>query len=91
MSGEISQSLALSMAGMIAAGLSPGDEQENRALASLLALGLMLGRATNHDALVEQQLQIAETSKVERLPDGSLQITWSAWQGEPHPPPGEAA
>lgn len=70
----IDTGLALSIAGMVAAGLARGDAQEDRALASLLAIGLMLTNATD-DQHVHDQLALADHATVTRTETGLL-IEW---------------
>lgn len=52
---RISEGLAVALAGQVAAGLVRGEGQEERARASLFAIGLMISNATDsqiaHDVL----------------------------------------
>jgi hypothetical protein len=72
--GKIDPGLASSMAGMVAVGLTPGDDHLDRAVAALLAVGMMLQNATD-DPRVDEALGAADRAVVERMPGGGLRVT----------------
>jgi hypothetical protein len=75
MSKQISEGLAISMAGQIAVGLTDGDEQEERVKFALWAIGLMLLTATNNDERVRDQLNMTNNAVITRREDGGWSLS----------------
>ena len=77
MTDKIEAGLAVAIAGQVSAGIAAGDGREERAVAALTAIGLMLMNASG-DEVVEAVLQSAEKTHVTRLPGGGWRIEGSA-------------
>lgn len=61
---SIEKEFALVLAGQVSAGLIRGDNELERARASLTTIGLMVLNASKHDPDVVSQLEIIEHSTV---------------------------
>lgn len=69
MTKQIDLGLAVAIAGQVSAGLAPGDGQDERATAALVAIGLMVKNAAS-DKLVDDALDLAARSTVTRIGGG---------------------
>jgi hypothetical protein len=67
---NIAPSLALALAGQVSAGLTPGDNELERAHASLISIGLMVLNASDRDDLVRATLELSEHATVTVSRDG---------------------
>lgn len=67
---RIQPTLALAIAGMVGAGLTPGDGEKERAQSSLMAIGLMILNATDRDEIIQATLDMADRSHVTISKDG---------------------
>jgi hypothetical protein len=70
---HLDEGLALSIAGQISAGLTPGEGQPDRMFGSLVAIGLMIRNATDSQA-VQETLDLIEHSEVTEHGDGVTRI-----------------
>jgi hypothetical protein len=71
---KMEEGLAVAMAGQVAVGLTPGDDQDLRAQAALMALGMMLLNACPDDERVRQALAASDSTLITRTPGGGWQI-----------------
>jgi len=80
--GEIIElGLAVSIAGQVAVGLAEGDDQEQRAMGALLAIGLMVKNSA-HSEMVDKILDTADTTSIVASDPGSWIITRKGSDGE---------
>lgn len=67
---QIEPGFALAIAGQVASGLAPGDDENHRARSSLLAIGMMMQAAAVNDPRVAKQLEMVDRVKVTVYPSG---------------------
>jgi hypothetical protein len=72
---QIDDGLALSLAGQVSVGLTPGEGQPERMLGALTSIGLMLANATDAKAVLDQ-LALIDQAKVVEHGHGVTRIEW---------------
>jgi hypothetical protein len=82
---HIDEGLALSLAGQVSAGLTPGEGQHDRMYGSLVAIGLMVRNASRSEA-VQETLDLIDRSEVTEHGDGVTRYeTHFAWPEDADP------